>query len=121
MHSHLRSRTPSAVRASLLAAALATLGTSAFAEIRVMCYQDGNECDVTADLIKRYERQNPGAKVILDVVPYKTVVEQLPIQLARLRLLEPTRAQRPSATAVFACSIEPRHSKTRMPASSSGR
>ena len=82
MHSHLRSRTPSAVRASLLAAALATLGASAFAEIRVMCYQDGNECDVTADLIKRYERQNPGAKVILDVVPYKTVVEQLPIQLA---------------------------------------
>ena len=55
MHSHLRSRTPSAVRASLLAAALATLGASAFAEIRVMCYQDGNECDVTADLIKRYE------------------------------------------------------------------
>jgi alpha-1,4-digalacturonate transport system substrate-binding protein len=82
MQSHLRSLTPSAVRASLLAAALATLGASASAEIRVMCYQDGNECDVTADLIKRYERQNPGAKVILDVVPYKTVVEQLPIQLA---------------------------------------
>ena len=82
MHSHLRSLTPSAVRASLLAAALATLGASASAEIRVMCYQDGNDCDVTADLIKRYERQNPGAKVILDVVPYKTVVEQLPIQLA---------------------------------------
>jgi alpha-1,4-digalacturonate transport system substrate-binding protein len=47
-----------------------------------MCYQDGNECDVTADLIKRYEAQHAGAKVILDVVPYKTVVEQLPMQLA---------------------------------------
>jgi alpha-1,4-digalacturonate transport system substrate-binding protein len=47
-----------------------------------MCYQDGIECDVTADLIKRYEKQNPGAKVALDIVPYKTVVEQLPIQLA---------------------------------------
>ena len=59
-----------------------SLSSAALAEIRVMCYQDGNECDVTADLIRRYEMQNPGAKVILDVVPYKTVVEQLPIQLA---------------------------------------
>ena len=31
-----------------------------------------------------------------------TSSSQLPIQLARLRLLDPTRAQRPSATAVFA-------------------
>lgn len=65
-------------------AALGLLGlaTVAMADIRVMCYQDGIECDVTADLIKRYEKQNPGAKVNLDIVPYKTVVEQLPIQLA---------------------------------------
>ena len=52
------------------------------ADIRVMCYQDGIECDVTAELIKRFEAQNPGSKVILDVVPYKTIVEQLPVQLA---------------------------------------
>jgi alpha-1,4-digalacturonate transport system substrate-binding protein len=67
---------------ALLGLAAAAIPAAAFAEIRVMCYQDGNECDVTADLIKRYESQNPGAKVILDVVPFKTVVEQLPIQLA---------------------------------------
>ncbi|MEY2893416.1 MAG: hypothetical protein RJA98_3324, partial [Pseudomonadota bacterium] len=72
---------------TLFTVGLLGLSASAFtgvahAEIRVMCYQDGNECDVTADLIKRYEAQNPGAKVILDTVPYKTVVEQLPIQLA---------------------------------------
>jgi alpha-1,4-digalacturonate transport system substrate-binding protein len=73
--------TPKHLHASV-AAALLGLTTAAVADIRVMCYQDGNECDVTADLIKRYETQNPGAKVILDVVPYKTVVEQLPIQLA---------------------------------------
>jgi alpha-1,4-digalacturonate transport system substrate-binding protein len=67
-----------------LAVGAGTLGLTltAMADIRVMCYQDGNECDVTADLIKRYEAQHPGAKVNLDVVPYKTVVEQLPIQLA---------------------------------------
>ena len=67
---------------TMACAALLSLTTSAWADIRVMCYQDGNECEVTADLIKRYEKQNPGAKVNLDVVPYKTVVEQLPIQLA---------------------------------------
>ncbi len=52
------------------------------ADIRVMCYQDGIECDVTADLAKRFEAQNAGTKVIIDVVPYKTIVEQLPVQLA---------------------------------------
>lgn len=51
-------------------------------EIRVMCYQDGNECDVTAEQIKRFEAQNASTKVILDVVPYKTILEQLPVQLA---------------------------------------
>ena len=71
-----------AITAGLLGLAISACPTAAFADIRVMCYQDGNECDVTADLIKRYEAQSPGAKVILDVVPYKTVVEQLPIQLA---------------------------------------
>ncbi|MBW8723262.1 MAG: extracellular solute-binding protein, partial [Polaromonas sp.] len=82
MNFPLRSLARHVTRAGLLGAAAATLATSAFADIRVMCYQDGNECDVTADLIKRYEAQNAGAKVILDVVPYKTVVEQLPVQLA---------------------------------------
>ena len=47
-----------------------------------MCYQDGIECDVTADIAKRFEAQNPGTKVILDVVPYKSILEQLPVQLA---------------------------------------
>lgn len=68
--------------AALLGLSAWALPMAASAEIRVMCYQDGNECDVTAELIKRYEAQTPGAKVVLDVVPYKTVVEQLPIQLA---------------------------------------
>jgi len=52
------------------------------AEIRVMCYQDGVECEVTAEQAKRFEAQNPGTKVIVDTVPYKTIVEQLPVQLA---------------------------------------
>jgi len=64
-----------------IAAVAAPVSASA-ADIRVMCYQDGNECDVTADLAKRFEAQNPGTKVILDVVPFKTIIEQLPVQLA---------------------------------------
>lgn len=77
-----QSAAKAAVGAGLLGLAAAALPTAAFADIRVMCYQDGTECDVTAELIKKYEAQHAGAKVILDIVPYKTVVEQLPIQLA---------------------------------------
>lgn len=70
-----------------LVATLSCLGlfatTTAFAaEIRVMCYQDGVECDVTSEQAKRFETQNPGTKVVIDVVPYKTINEQLPVQLA---------------------------------------
>lgn len=58
------------------AASAATAG-----EVRVMCYQDGIECDVTAELARKFEAANPNTKIVLDVVPYKTVVEQLPVQL----------------------------------------
>ena len=72
-------------RYRLAAVALAALGlplASSAADIRVMCYQDGIECNVTAELAKKFEAANPGTKVIIDVVPYKTIVEQLPVQLA---------------------------------------
>jgi alpha-1,4-digalacturonate transport system substrate-binding protein len=52
------------------------------AEIRVACYSDGNECDVTQDLAKRFEAQNADVKVVIDKVPFKAIVEQLPVQLA---------------------------------------
>ena len=68
---------------SAAVAAIIALPVSTWAaDIRVMCYQDGNECEVTAEIAKRFEAQNAGTKVILDVVPYKTIVEQLPVQLA---------------------------------------
>ena len=64
-------------------AVMATSAVSAHAqEVRVMCYQDGVECDVTAELAKKFEAQNPGVKIVVDAVPYKTIVEQLPVQLA---------------------------------------
>ena len=68
--------------AAMAVAAALLPSLAAAADIRVMCYQDGNECDVTADLAKKFEAKNPGTKVIIDTVPYKTIVEQLPVQLA---------------------------------------
>ncbi len=65
-----------------VAAVLALPFSAVAADIRVMCYQDGIECEVTAEQAKRFEAANPGTKVIIDVVPYKTIVEQLPVQLA---------------------------------------
>ena len=71
------------IRPLALAAGLSALaGWAQAGEIRVMCYQDGVECEVTAELAKRFEAQNPGTKVIVDTVPYKSIVEQLPVQLA---------------------------------------
>ncbi len=69
--------------ASALAAALFVLPAAVHsAEIRVMCYQDGIECDVVSEQAKRFEAANAGTKVVIDVVPYKTILEQLPVQLA---------------------------------------
>ena len=67
----------------LVASAAVALCTHAVAaEIRVACYSDGNECEVTQDLANRFEAQNPDVKVVIDKVPYKAIVEQLPVQLA---------------------------------------
>jgi len=69
--------------AALIGALAAALGIDAGAgEIRVACYSDGNECEVTQELAKRFEAQNSDVKVAIDKVPYKAIVEQLPVQLA---------------------------------------
>ncbi|SEC52671.1 carbohydrate ABC transporter substrate-binding protein, CUT1 family [Rhizobiales bacterium GAS188] len=64
--------------AALLAPALATAQT----ELRIMWYSDGNEGEVLRDLLDRFEKQNSDIKVVLDRVPYKTVLENLPQILA---------------------------------------
>ncbi|MBU2994390.1 ABC transporter substrate-binding protein [Octadecabacter sp. 1_MG-2023] len=71
----------------LLTTALAAgLGVAAGAamsqEIRFMCYSDGNECEVYDDLLTRFEAENDGVDVIVDVVPYQAILENLPVQLA---------------------------------------
>ncbi len=68
---------------AVTAALLMSIGTQVSAqELRVQCYSDGNECDVTGDIAKRFEAANAGVKIVIDKVPYKAVLEQLPVQLA---------------------------------------
>ena len=66
----------------MLAAALAATTPTLAQELRVQCYSDGNECEVTGEIAKRFEAANAGAKIVIDKVPYKAVVETLPVQLA---------------------------------------
>ncbi|MCC6616476.1 MAG: carbohydrate ABC transporter substrate-binding protein [Anaerolineae bacterium] len=60
--------------------ALTTIAVSAQdpVEIRFMWYSDGVEGDVMRDLLDRFEADNPGITVTLDVVPYATVRDNLP-------------------------------------------
>jgi alpha-1,4-digalacturonate transport system substrate-binding protein len=62
-----------------------TLGAtaSAFAvELRYMCTGDGNECVISRQILDGFEKANPDIKVAVDTVPYKAILESLPVQLA---------------------------------------
>jgi alpha-1,4-digalacturonate transport system substrate-binding protein len=52
------------------------------ADIRVECYSDGNECEATQALTQRFMQANPDIHVTIDTVPYKSIQESLPVQLA---------------------------------------
>ncbi len=70
------------LRGTVIAAALGFASTALAAEeVRIMWYSDGNEGEVVADLLKRFEEQNPDITVALDNVSYQVVKEQLPITL----------------------------------------
>ncbi|MEM7723078.1 MAG: ABC transporter substrate-binding protein [Pseudomonadota bacterium] len=69
----------------LLGTSALVLGMAAPAmaqEIRFQCYSDGNECEVYEDVLSRFEADNPGVDVVVDVVPYQAILENLPVQLA---------------------------------------
>ncbi|MBO0902868.1 ABC transporter substrate-binding protein [Jiella sonneratiae] len=51
-------------------------------ELRFQCYQDGNECQSWGEEIAKFEKANPDIKVTIDEVPYKAILESLPVQLA---------------------------------------
>ena len=51
-------------------------------DLRFQCYQDGTECQTWREEIAKFEKQNPDIKVTVDEVPYKAILESLPVQLA---------------------------------------
>jgi alpha-1,4-digalacturonate transport system substrate-binding protein len=51
-------------------------------ELRMVWYSDGNEGEVMRDLLDRFETDNPDIRVVMDVVAYTAILENLPIQLA---------------------------------------
>src|SRR5690554_955430 len=79
-----RNPMPKSMLVATLAAA-ASLGTAAYAqepvELRFMWYSDGNEGEVMADLLERFQEQNPDIRVVLDNVAYAVIRDQLPVQL----------------------------------------
>jgi alpha-1,4-digalacturonate transport system substrate-binding protein len=50
-------------------------------EVRIMWYDDGNEGEVLRDLLDRFEAENADIRVVVDTVPYTTILEQLPLQV----------------------------------------
>ena len=50
-------------------------------ELRFTYYADGVEADVIKPLVDEFMAANPSITVVLDVVPYKTIDEQLPVQV----------------------------------------
>jgi alpha-1,4-digalacturonate transport system substrate-binding protein len=52
------------------------------ADIRIACYSDANECEVTQDLAQRFMQVNPDVHITIDRVPFKAIQESLPVQLA---------------------------------------
>jgi alpha-1,4-digalacturonate transport system substrate-binding protein len=51
------------------------------AEIRFMYYADGVEADVMQPILDDFMAANPEITVVLDVVPYDTIDQQLPVQV----------------------------------------
>lgn len=68
--------------AALASAIALWTGSAAADDIRFMCAADGNECATLETLFARYEKDNPGTHVVIDVVGYKAILENLPVQLA---------------------------------------
>jgi alpha-1,4-digalacturonate transport system substrate-binding protein len=85
----MRTITRRAIGASMLAACLLTppgstgiRAAEAQTVLRMTWYSDGNEGEVMADLLRRFEDKNRDIHVVLDQVPFKAINENLPVQLA---------------------------------------
>jgi ABC-type glycerol-3-phosphate transport system substrate-binding protein len=55
-------------------------------ELRFTYYADGVEADVITPIIDAFMAQYPYITVVLDVVPYQTIDEQLPVQVEPVKV-----------------------------------
>lgn len=69
----------------LISLLLALVGSLTMAqdgvEIRFMWYSDGIEGDIMRDLLDRFEADNEGITVVMDVLPYGTIRDNLRLQV----------------------------------------
>lgn len=69
----------------LLVVALLLMSASVMAqqpvELRITWYDDGNESQVLRGLLDEFEAANPDIRVVLDIVAYNTILEQLPLRV----------------------------------------
>lgn len=70
-----------ALAAALVSTALTAPARAETVSLRYLCYADANECDVTRDLLDRFEKDNPSIKVIIDKVAFSVVRDQLETRL----------------------------------------
>lgn len=73
-------------RLRLAALALLAFGASAVAasaaELRVACYDDGNECEAAQTLSEGFTKANPDIKIDIEKMSYSQILQSLPVQLA---------------------------------------
>ncbi|MGL4496899.1 MAG: ABC transporter substrate-binding protein, partial [Beijerinckiaceae bacterium] len=62
--------------------ALLTAAQAQSVNLRYLCYGDGNECEVSRELLDRFEKANPTIKVTVDKVGFAVIREQLETRLA---------------------------------------
>lgn len=67
--------------ATLLSAMMCGTAMAQATTIQFMMWQNDVEADAMAVLLKQYEAEHPEVKVNLDVVPYDTVTQALPLRL----------------------------------------
>lgn len=67
------------ISASLLAMNVAASAQTV--NLRYLCYADANECEVSRELLDRFEKANPAIKVTLDKVGFAVIREQLETRL----------------------------------------
>ncbi|MFV0490423.1 MAG: ABC transporter substrate-binding protein [Pseudorhodobacter sp.] len=65
-----------------LALALMSGASLAQTELVMTWYNDGNEGETMQALLDKFQAANPDIKVSLNTVPYKAILESLPVQLA---------------------------------------